>query len=388
MPYTTFHATKRNVGAELGLTGRKLRELHFKLFGPGNTIFVQSGYQTGGNGATSIEHALAQCTPYRGDVIVVNPGHVETITGTLDINVAGVTIIGRGFGSAKSLRPKIKSTTATAAKVLISARDVTIEGIDFECAIDSQAVMIDPQNDGCTFEGCRFYGREDAMPVKVVSHADLHLTDIESTQASGWKTVISATGGFTSNMVGRYLYVYAAGTNFTTGRYLITGYTDTNTITVNSACGSTGDASGGSGAVGTADNVRFSNCDFDFTTDATSNGTHCIDLAGTFSDWTFEYNHFAGDWSTGIIVNATVEGFGLRLIGNDMLNTDTNSGNKCVLLGAAVVSETSGVAYDNRAVHLYNTAINCYDMPGLVKGHNYEGNELAKYGAIHGTEDT
>lgn len=81
--------------------------------------------------------------------------------------------------------------------------------------------------------------------------AQLSLTDLASTSASSWLTLTSATGGFTAQMVGNIIYI-ASGTNFTAGYYEITAYTDTNTVTVDRACGATGDASGGSGKVGGA----------------------------------------------------------------------------------------------------------------------------------------
>lgn len=87
------------------------------------------------------------------------------------------------------------------------------------------------------------YSQQDA--------AQLALTDLASTSASSWLTLTSATGGFTAEMVGNIIYI-ASGTNFTSGYYEITAYTDTNTVTVDRACGATGDASGGSGKVGGA----------------------------------------------------------------------------------------------------------------------------------------
>lgn len=81
--------------------------------------------------------------------------------------------------------------------------------------------------------------------------AQLSLTDLASTQASSWLTLTSATGGFTSLMVGNVVRI-ASGTNFTADWYEITAYTNGNTVTVDRACGATGDASAGSGKVGGA----------------------------------------------------------------------------------------------------------------------------------------
>jgi hypothetical protein len=82
------------------------------------------------------------------------------------------------------------------------------------------------------------YSQQDA--------AQLALTDIASDV--GGTGVSSATGGFTAAMEGNCMYI--TGTGFTTGWYQITGYTDTNNITIDRSCGAS--ASGGVGNVGGA----------------------------------------------------------------------------------------------------------------------------------------
>lgn len=78
--------------------------------------------------------------------------------------------------------------------------------------------------------------------------AQLSITDIAHT--GGSTTITSATGGFTSAMIGNAIRIYA-GTNFIVGYYFITGFTSTNQITIDRSCGAT-TASGGSGKVGGA----------------------------------------------------------------------------------------------------------------------------------------
>ena len=55
---------------------------------------------------STIDYAIGKCTASRGDIIMVMPGHSETITsdGGIACDVAGVAIIGLGSGS---LRPKV-----------------------------------------------------------------------------------------------------------------------------------------------------------------------------------------------------------------------------------------------------------------------------------------
>ncbi len=78
--------------------------------------------------------------------------------------------------------------------------------------------------------------------------AQLALTDLAS--ATPYTTITSATGGFTAAMVGNGIYI-ASGTGFTAGRYIITAYTSSNSVTVDRAC-ATVNASAGVAKVGGA----------------------------------------------------------------------------------------------------------------------------------------
>lgn len=84
--------------------------------------------------------------------------------------------------------------------------------------------------------------------------AQLSLTDF-ATSGTGVTTLTSATGGFTSAMVDNCINL-SSGTNLTTGFYRITGYTDTNTVTLDRAPDDgVGGVSGATGAVGGALNT-------------------------------------------------------------------------------------------------------------------------------------
>lgn len=67
---------------------------------------------------STVAGAIASCTASAGDVILVLPGHTETVTSTsINLNVAGVNVIGLGSGE---LRPTFTFSTA-AATITISA---------------------------------------------------------------------------------------------------------------------------------------------------------------------------------------------------------------------------------------------------------------------------
>lgn len=99
--------------------------------------------------------ADANTVASRGDVILVMPGHTETIVGAAGValNEAGLTIIGLGSGS---LRPTITFTTSTAASFDISAANSWIENIVFTCGIDAQLAMVNVTAADVTFMKCEF----------------------------------------------------------------------------------------------------------------------------------------------------------------------------------------------------------------------------------------
>ena len=105
---------------------------------------------------STLDAAIGKCTASRGDVIVLHPGHDETVSAAdaIDIDVAGVTIIGVGNGS---LMPTIRYDNATAT-VAIDADNVTIENVRFLADVTAVAVGIDIKDgaDYATIRGCHF----------------------------------------------------------------------------------------------------------------------------------------------------------------------------------------------------------------------------------------
>src|SRR5689334_2231881 len=83
--------------------------------------------------------------------------------------------------------------------------------------------------------------------------AQLSLTDLvcQVSDDAGRLKIRSATGGFTSAMIGNALRV-SAGTGWTTGYYFITAVSSTNLCTVDRSPAGGADRTGGTGAVGGA----------------------------------------------------------------------------------------------------------------------------------------
>ena len=127
----------------------------------GNVYFVSSveGAATGpgaspANAYNSIDAAVGACTANNGDVILVLPGHVETISGaaSLNLDVAGITVVGVGHGT---LKPRL-NFTGTAGTVAVGAANIKVKGLRFLCSIDSLVIGLDVNDNDFTVEDCDF----------------------------------------------------------------------------------------------------------------------------------------------------------------------------------------------------------------------------------------
>ncbi len=79
---------------------------------------------------STLAAAVAVCTASRGDVILVAPGHTETISSStaLTMSVADVTVVGLGNGSQ---RPTFTLDTAATARINITAANVVFKNCIF-----------------------------------------------------------------------------------------------------------------------------------------------------------------------------------------------------------------------------------------------------------------
>jgi hypothetical protein len=123
--------------------------------------FVHSGRGSNGSEGTldapfgTIDYAIGRCTASYGSVIVVLPGHTETVTAAagIAVDVAGVQIIGFGTGS---LRPTINFTTAVGASVRVTAANCTMRNILFTGGIDALTNPIHVQAADFTLQDCEW----------------------------------------------------------------------------------------------------------------------------------------------------------------------------------------------------------------------------------------
>ena len=95
----------------------------------------------------TIQAGIDACTANAGDVVFVLPGYSETITAQIDLDKAGVKLIGLGFCS---LRPSITGN-GTIDCFDVSAANVWIENIQFAAPeTDAQTSFINVDAANCT----------------------------------------------------------------------------------------------------------------------------------------------------------------------------------------------------------------------------------------------
>lgn len=151
--------------------GVTIRGVPLSITNPGETFFVNNSsvLAKGGNGGSdgnpgtyqkpfkTIEGALnnGRVTASRGDVLMVMPGHSETITtdGGIALDKAGVAIIGLGIGS---LRPVIILDTAAAAAVTVTAANCSLQNFELRASFADVTNAIDVSAAWFALDNCEF----------------------------------------------------------------------------------------------------------------------------------------------------------------------------------------------------------------------------------------
>ena len=137
----------------------------------GNVYWVDSNSSgSAGTFATpdqTLSAATNRTTANNGDIVMVKPGHAETVSsaGALDaFDVAGVTYIGLGAGTAQ---PTITLDTATTADIDIDAANVTIDNFHVVANFADIAVVFDVNATDFTLRNSRFTQSGDNLNAKV-----------------------------------------------------------------------------------------------------------------------------------------------------------------------------------------------------------------------------
>jgi hypothetical protein len=127
-------------------------------------LYVQSthsnahdGGQSGSRGRplATLAYAVNSQALNENDIIVVGPGHVETLAtaAAIAFETAGVRVIGVGYGTA---RPTITLGTYTACDINIGAANCSMENLRFLVGIDSLVNIIDVDDTDFTVQNCEF----------------------------------------------------------------------------------------------------------------------------------------------------------------------------------------------------------------------------------------
>lgn len=196
-------------GFQNGLT---IRGIPLSVTNPGEVFWVNSSSVTakggigGANGNkgtyqqpfSTIDYAIGQCTASRGDIIMVMPGHTETISGAagIAVDVAGVAIIGLGRGS---LRPSI-NFTATASTMTMSAANCLIHNLLLTGGIDAVVSPLVVSAADCVVSSCTIRDVTGQMTDGILTTAGatrLKILDHEhdGAAAAGTNAGIAIVGG-------------------------------------------------------------------------------------------------------------------------------------------------------------------------------------------------
>jgi hypothetical protein len=172
---------------------------------PGSVFWVSSGSGSNGNKGTfdrpwaTIDYAVGRCTAGRGDIIAVKAGHTETVTaaGGLDLDVAGICVIGLGSGS---LRPTVNFTTVVGADMDVDAANITVINMLFTGGIDALTGPIDVNAADFSMIGCEtrdVTGQATDFIVTDANASRFYISDWKhlGAAAAGADTAISIVGG-------------------------------------------------------------------------------------------------------------------------------------------------------------------------------------------------
>jgi len=182
--------------------------------GTGDVFYVDSGVASAGDGKSwlrakaTLDEAIALCTANNGDVIYVAQGHAEdwTTTDSVDVDVAGVTIIGCGTGID---RPTF-TYDDTDPELVVGEENVYIYNLAFLPSVTAvvHAIEIEADANNCTIDSCWFMNGEtsgtdefiDAIqPAALANDITVKNCVFETYGAAGANTGIDLTAGVHKN---------------------------------------------------------------------------------------------------------------------------------------------------------------------------------------------
>lgn len=173
-----------------------------------------------------LDYAVSQCTASHGDVIILMPGHAETTTTAIGIDIVGVTVIGLGYGDA---RPTItvnaavhglevsaddckisnirviagSAVTAATRLICVAADDFVVSNVRFEMAYDMYNMCVVSSGDNVKFIDNEYINTVTTSASAHPQRAFLNITgtnvnitgglvnDIGANKAERWRTAFA-----------------------------------------------------------------------------------------------------------------------------------------------------------------------------------------------------
>ena len=173
----------------------------------GDAFFVDSGHANASDNndcrspntpCSSIEGTFnkGELTASNGEIVIVMQGHVETVSSAagLDLDVAGVTVIGLGEGNN---RPQINFTTAVGADMDVDAANITMYNFRFTGGIDALTGPIDVNAARFSLHNSLWEDSTGQVTDCIVADANADGLTISSLIPGryGWKHLGSASAG-------------------------------------------------------------------------------------------------------------------------------------------------------------------------------------------------
>jgi hypothetical protein len=155
----------------------------------------------------TVDYAVGRCVANRGDIVMVKPGHAETIASAtaLAIDVAGVAVVGLGVGSN---RPTF-NLTATTSTIAMSAANCTFWNCLVTGGIDAIVAAITVSAADCRLQlNYRDVTGQCTDCVLTTAAADrlyIDVNDYDGATAAGTNAGIAIVGGDHIEIVGRYM---------------------------------------------------------------------------------------------------------------------------------------------------------------------------------------
>lgn len=104
----------------------------------------------------TLDFAVGKCTASRGDIIMVMPGHAETLSAAdaVDLDVVGISVIGLGNGTNRATF----TMDDAAGEITIGANNVTIENIIVNASVTAvlKGINVEAAVDNVTVRNCTF----------------------------------------------------------------------------------------------------------------------------------------------------------------------------------------------------------------------------------------